>query len=98
MTLSLEQVDAIAKLARLELAPEEREQFTKQLSGILDFVAKLNAVETADVEPMAHPLPISNVFGADEVAAETTGELEAVRAAFPARTGDLLKVQNVFGK
>jgi aspartyl-tRNA(Asn)/glutamyl-tRNA(Gln) amidotransferase subunit C len=96
--LSIEDVEKIARLARLELSEEEKTLFVTQLSSILGFVDKLNEVDTADVEPMAHSLPIRNVFGADELAPETVGERDAVLAAFPERQGDMLKVKAVFGK
>ena len=98
MKLTIEQVENIARLARLELAQEEKERFTEQLSGILTFVEKMNELDTADVEPMAHSLPVQNVFGADEPAPATDTEREALLTAFPQRTGDMLKVKNVFGK
>ena len=58
----------IARLARIELSDEEVRRFAGQLSGILDHFAALAAVPTEGVEPTAHPLPLSNVMRADEVA------------------------------
>jgi aspartyl-tRNA(Asn)/glutamyl-tRNA(Gln) amidotransferase subunit C len=97
MMLTPEQTEHIAKLARLELSEAEKGLFARQLSDILGYVDKLSEVDTASVEPMYHPLPLQNVFGADEVAPETVGEREGVLGNFPERAGDLLKVKAVFG-
>jgi aspartyl-tRNA(Asn)/glutamyl-tRNA(Gln) amidotransferase subunit C len=65
--ISAEQVRKVAKLARLELTEAEVDEFTGQLGAILEYVEKMNELDTADVEPLAHCLPITNVFRVDEV-------------------------------
>ena len=62
-----EQVKKVAKLARLELTGAEVEEFSGQLSEVLDYVEKMNELDTRDVEPLAHCLPVSNVFREDFV-------------------------------
>ena len=69
MSLSLDQTRWVAHLARLELSDAELADMTRQLSAVLDYVQQLNQVNTAGVEPLAHPLDIQNVFRADEPAA-----------------------------
>jgi len=64
-TIDRAQVMKVAKLSRLELTDAQADQFTGQLSAILEYVEKMNALDTADVEPLAHCLPISNVLRAD---------------------------------
>jgi aspartyl-tRNA(Asn)/glutamyl-tRNA(Gln) amidotransferase subunit C len=54
MSLSLDQVQRIADLARIELAPGEAEQTRDQLNGIFVLIEEMQAVDTAGVEPMAH--------------------------------------------
>jgi aspartyl-tRNA(Asn)/glutamyl-tRNA(Gln) amidotransferase subunit C len=66
MSLSLEEVAKVAKLARLELSADDLARMQTQLSAILDYVAQLNELNTDGVEPLAHPLPIENVFRPDE--------------------------------
>jgi aspartyl-tRNA(Asn)/glutamyl-tRNA(Gln) amidotransferase subunit C len=56
MSLTRTDVENIARLARLEIAESELMQYAGTLSRIIDFVEQLNAAETHDVEPMAHPL------------------------------------------
>ena len=67
MALTPKEVLHVAELARLTLNPEEVDLFTRQLNDILDYVKKLQEVETAGVPPLAHPVPIFNVFREDEV-------------------------------
>ena len=51
--------------ARLEFNEEEVEQFTHQLARILDYIGKLNELDTTDVAPTSHPLPLRNVVKED---------------------------------
>jgi len=59
------QVKKVAKLSRLELSESEIEEFTGQLGAILEYVEKLNELDTKNVTPLAHCLPVSNVFRDD---------------------------------
>lgn len=65
MKISREEVSHVAKLARLELSPEEMERFTGQISNILTYIEKLNQLDTKQVEPTSHVLTLSNVFRED---------------------------------
>lgn len=56
MTLTPQQIESIAQLARLEVKPAEAAAFATSLSSILDMVGQLEKADTAGVEPMAHPL------------------------------------------
>ncbi len=60
-------VEHVALLARLELSEEEKELYTKQLSDILEHAQTLNKLDTENVPPTAHVLPLKNVFREDEV-------------------------------
>lgn len=66
MKLSIADVEHVALLARLELTEEEKAQYAGELSRILDYVEQLSELDTTDVEPTAHPLPIRDVFRGDE--------------------------------
>ena len=79
------QVRKVAKLARLDLSEEEITEFTGQLSAILGYVEKMNELNTDDVEPLAHCLPVSNVFRTDSVR-ESLGTEKALANA-PQRWG-----------
>jgi len=65
MAVSKEEVQHIALLSRLALSEEEIETFAGQLSGILDYAAQLEQLDTTGVEPMFYPLPLHNVFRDD---------------------------------
>ena len=67
MEISKEQVEHVAKLARLEVSEDEKTIFARQLSGILTHIDRLKELDTAGVEPTATVLPTDNVFREDEV-------------------------------
>ena len=91
--IDAQQVRKVAKLARLELTEAEIEEFTGQLGAILQYVAKMNELDTRDVEPLAHCLPISNVLRADEVR-ESLGT-EKTLANAPQRDDSFFKVPKI---
>ncbi len=74
MSISREEVLHVAHLARLEFSEEEVELFTTQLADILNYVAKLNELDTSQIEPTYHALQLSNVFREDEVKPSYTVE------------------------
>jgi aspartyl-tRNA(Asn)/glutamyl-tRNA(Gln) amidotransferase subunit C len=67
MSLTNDQVRWVAHLARLDLSEAELETMTRQLSSIIEYVDQLQKINTDNVEPLAHPLPIHNVFREDEL-------------------------------
>ena len=56
MSLSASDIERIASLARLQLAPDESERMLSQINGFFDLVERMRSVDTADVEPLAHPV------------------------------------------
>jgi aspartyl-tRNA(Asn)/glutamyl-tRNA(Gln) amidotransferase subunit C len=67
MDITREQVEYVAKLARLAISEEEKVVFGKQLSSILTYVETLNRVDTTGVEPTSHVIPMQNVLREDVV-------------------------------
>lgn len=65
VTVTLKDVEHVAKLARLALTDEEKETFTEQLNAILKYAEKLNELDTEGVEPTTHVLPVRNVMRED---------------------------------
>ena len=65
---STEHIDVayVAQLARLQLTEEEQALYQRQLNQILGYVDELKSVNVDGVKPMAHPIPMSNVFRVDE--------------------------------
>jgi aspartyl-tRNA(Asn)/glutamyl-tRNA(Gln) amidotransferase subunit C len=94
MSLSLDQVRKVARLARLELSEPDLTRMQQQLSAILDYVEQLNQLNTDGVEPLAHPLPVSNVFRPDDPVPSLPVD-EALQNA-PDRVGDYFGVPAVF--
>ena len=94
MSLTLDEVRKVAQLARLELAEADLARMQHQLSAILDYVALLQKLDTDGVEPLAHPLPVQNVFRDDEPVPSLPVD-EALKNA-PARVGDYFAVPAVF--
>ena len=67
MSLTADQIRQVAHLARLELKPDHVEKYARELSNILDMVGTLSRADTAGVEPMAHPLDMSQRLRPDAV-------------------------------
>lgn len=91
--IDLEQVRKVATLARLELSPEEEEQFTTQLNSILEYVEQLNQLDTADVPPTTRAIEVSNVTRADQKV--TFSDRELVLDCAPDREDDYFKVPKI---
>jgi len=75
MSLTSDDVAKIAHLARLAVEPTEAEDLSGDLSNILDLVAQMESVDTDAVEPMAHPLEMSQRLRLDEVTETDQREL-----------------------
>ena len=66
-TISGETIDYVAILAKLELSGEEKEAAKKDMGRMLDYIDKLNELDTTGVEPVSHVFPMDNVFREDVV-------------------------------
>ena len=108
-TLTGEDVQHIAELARLDIPAEEETQLLTELNSILEFVGQLQQVDTTGVEPLAHPTqfpPEKTGFSggpglggqqAREDEARPSGlDVDALLKAAPAREGRCVKVRAVF--
>ena len=96
MSVSINDVEKIADLARLTLTDKEKRKFTKQFNLILEYFEKLNELDTYDVEPISHTLNLTNLFRED-IIQESLSVEEALENA-PARTGNYFKVPKVINK
>ena len=86
-------IDHLARLARVELTPAEKETFAAQLGDILNYVDQLKQVDITGIEPTAHGFPISNVWDADTAAHDFTVEDALLNA--PARRDNMFVVPKV---
>ncbi len=83
----------VAHLARLEITDNEVALFANQLSKVLGYIAQLDELDTKDVPPTAHPLPLSNVFREDNVQPGLESDQALLNA--PRRQGAFFHVPKV---
>ena len=74
MSLEADDVKSIAHLARLDIEEKNIEGYASSLTSILDLVDQMNAVDTTDVQPMAHPMDVTQRLRVDEVLEENQRE------------------------
>jgi len=91
-----EEVKHIAELARLNLSVEEEEEFSKELSLILDYVGKLEKIDTEKIEPTSHPFEAKNVMREDAIKGLNHRLAEKLRNAAPNIKKGYLKVKTIF--
>lgn len=65
--ISEETIDYVSILAKLELSPEEKEQAGRDMGMLLEYIDKLAELDTGNMEPLSHVLPLENVFREDVV-------------------------------
>lgn len=93
MAISKETVQYVADLARIQLTGKELEKLCQQLQDILGFIDKLNKVDTKNIEPTSHILPINNVLR-DDILFESLPNEKALENA-PQREGSFFGVPKV---
>ena len=93
MSLSLDDVSRIARLARIDISPVEAARTRDQLNGILSFVEQLQAVDTGDIEPMAHAVDVVQRLRPD--AATEPDRRDAFQAIAPETEAGLYLVPKV---
>jgi aspartyl-tRNA(Asn)/glutamyl-tRNA(Gln) amidotransferase subunit C len=94
--LTRDDVAAVAKLARLDLAEAELEEFTGQLASILEHAGDIEALEIDDVPPTAHPYELRNVLRPDEV--RPSIDRDEVLAQAPAAEDGRFRVPPILGE
>ena len=93
MSVTIKDVEHIAKLSKLEFSESEKETFTHQFNDILKYVEQLKSVDTTNVEPLAQVIELHNVFRDDVVKPSVSTE-EALKNA-PDKTDEHFKVPKV---
>jgi aspartyl-tRNA(Asn)/glutamyl-tRNA(Gln) amidotransferase subunit C len=91
--ISRQDVEHVARLSRLALTDAELERMSEQLSGILAYIDKLRALDTASVEPTSHAVPLVNVMRDDETR-PCLSQDEALANA-PERSGEYARVPKI---
>jgi aspartyl-tRNA(Asn)/glutamyl-tRNA(Gln) amidotransferase subunit C len=91
--IDLEQVRKVAHLARLELTPEEEQQFPHQLNSILEYFEQLSQLETEDVPPTTRAIDISNITRNDQL--KVYPDRESLLQQAPEQAGDFFRVPQI---
>ena len=93
MSISIEQVEHVAKLSRIRMDPESLGKFAAQLDAIVSYVDKLSELDTSDVEPLTNASGLSNVFRPDELRPSLARETALANS--PAQTHGHYRVPKV---
>lgn len=91
--IGIEDVEYVARLAQLRLDDDAKKRLVKDLSSILNYIDKLNELDTTDIEPMLHVLDVSNVYRED-VVGESLSQEDALRNA-PNSDGEYFLVPRI---
>ena len=91
--LTIEEVEHVANLARLTFSDAEKEKLTEQLAEILGYIEQLNELDTDDVGPTSHAIPVKNVVRPDVVVPSLTQD-EALANA-PSNVDGLFEVPKI---
>ncbi len=94
MVITDETIDYVGILAKLELSEEEKEQAKQDMSNMLEYVSKLNELDTKDVPAMSHAFSVNNVFREDVVT--NTEDRENLLKNSPEQKDGCYKVPKTF--
>ena len=93
MKITKKEVEYVARLARLSLNEAEKEKMTAQLDSILQYVDTLNKLDTSNIEPTSHVLPLNNIWRED--AARPSTPRDEILANAPDQAEGFYKVKKV---
>ena len=91
--LTIKEVEHVAKLARLDFNEEDKKKLSEHLGEILDYIDQLNELDTENVKPTSHVIPVKNVVRPDEVKPSLTRD-EALANA-PSNVDNLFEVPKI---
>jgi len=90
MKITKAMLEYVAHLGRLELDPSEVELYTAQIDSILEYMDKLNSLDTKGIEPTSHPMPVSCAIREDSV--KGSFDIDESTGNAPERKGSFFKV------
>ena len=82
-------IEALATLAQLELDEQEIDLFTRQLGDILGYVAQIQSIDTKDIPPTTHSIPMTNVWREDQADQTRFGDNSRILKTAPETEGSL---------
>ena len=91
--ITMRDVDHVARLSRLALTDQEKERMRRELDGILSYIDKLRALDTAGVPPTSHAVPMTNVMREDEPRPSLSQDEMLANA--PERSGEFFRVPKI---
>ncbi|MDY6804421.1 MAG: Asp-tRNA(Asn)/Glu-tRNA(Gln) amidotransferase subunit GatC [Cyanobacteriota bacterium] len=94
--IDIEEVKKVANLARLQLTPEEEQEFTTQLNSILDYFEQLSELDTDKVTPTSRAINLNNIMRSDEL--EPFPNREEILACAPETDGEFFKVPKILSE
>ena len=93
--ISIEDVEHIAELARIELSKEETEKFAGELSDVLGYIGQLEEVDTKEVEPVSQVTGLVNVLRDDVAKSSDEDTRKTMIDNFPDKDGEYIKVKQI---
>ena len=94
--IEIEEVQKVAHLARLQLTPEEEQEFTTQLNSILEYFEQLKELDTDNVAPTNRAINLSNITRSDEL--KPFANREEILACAPESDGEFFKVPKILNE
>ena len=94
--IDIEEVKKVANLARLQLTPEEEQEFTIQLNSILDYFEQLSELDTDKVTPTSRAINLNNIMRSDEL--KPFANREEILACAPETDGEFFKVPKILSE
>ena len=91
--ITMRDVEHVARLSRLALTDQEKERMRRELDGILSYIDKLRALDTANVPPTSHAVPMTNVMREDEPRPSLSQDEMLANA--PERSGEFFRVPKI---
>jgi len=99
MSITKKDVEHIAKLARLGLSEKEKEKYAKELSGILDYMNKLNEINIEGVQPTSQVTGLENIFREDENPHKLEADkIKKIIEQAPERKNNFIKTKTILEK
>ena len=95
MKITKQDVEHVARLARLSLTEDEKTRYTAQLESILEYIDVLNKFDTSNVPETSHVLPLSNIWREDIAEPNRLGSTEDILKNAPDAEGPFFKVKKV---
>ena len=96
--ITSDDVRKVAKLCRLEIPDEDIEKYSNQLEGILEYIAQLEKIDTANVPPTTRAVEVVNVFREDTVVPSSIDVRDKILDLAPERDGEFFRVPKILSE